>query len=491
MRSKSNHHLGRKRYQSGIRGLRLFCVSLAIHLFAYAFVPSLFAQKWNADTTATKVRSTDKSTSTQTHSNAPSAVSPIPRPRSKSNRFLIAFDTSAAMKNQMASIADAIDQILLSRASGQLYRGDTLGIWTFDTELYTGNFPLQVWTPEDEKDVVARVNDFVKKQRFGKQSRFDALLPAVHELVKQSDIITIIIISDGQNQMQGTPFDREINKSYQQNLRDMGNEPMPIVTVLQAKGGKYIKHNVTALPWPVIIPELPIPLKDEEIAAANTPVSTAKTNAAKPKTTNQPLIVSGPKLAQPSSTPALLPQPEVKPEAQVTAETPVAAPVPPAQASVTPTPAPIAKVESPSTVQRSVTPPAPVPAPTHPTPPTVASEPTVSPKAEVPPHPTTPVVIPKPSAPEVASAPESKSKPTPADESTPLKQSSQKTESAEAPAKPVTIATAAPAPARPKALLIAAITLVAVALGLIVLMFRRARTTSGPSLITRSINRRK
>jgi hypothetical protein len=279
----------------------------------------------------------------------------------------------------------------------------------------------------------------------------------------------------------------------------MGNDQMPIVTVLQAKGGKYVKYNVTALPWPVIIPELPIPLKEEEIAAASTPATpAASTNLAKAKPANQPLIVSGPKSAQPSHVTAPLPQPEVKPDAQVTSQTPPAAPITPAPAPVTPTPAPVAKVESPSAIQQPV-PPTPTPEPARPTAPTVASETTAPPKAEIPPQPTTPVAISKPSTPEVPTTPESKLEATPQKEANTLKQSGQKTgnavvqpEPAEAPAKPVTIATASPAQARPVALLIAAITLVVVALGLIVLMLRRARTTSGPSLITRSMmNRRK
>ncbi len=45
--------------------------------------------------------------------------------------------------------------------------------------------------------------------------------------------------------------------------------------------------------------------------------------------------------------------------------------------------------------------------------------------------------------------------------------------------------------ARPRILLIAGVALVAIALVLIILIIRRARDTSGPSLITRSMGNRK
>ncbi|WP_040550757.1 hypothetical protein [Pedosphaera parvula] len=457
-------------------GFRLFCILLAACLFA----PNLLAQKWNAANATPASHSDDKGASVPTSSS--------PRPRANSNRFLLAVDAAAPMKKQAPVVEEAINQILLSRASGQLYRGDTLGVWTFDTELHTGSFPLQVWTPEDEKAIATHVTEFLKKQRYGKQSRFDALLPSVEELVKQSDIITIIIISDGQNQMQGTPFDREINKSYQQILREMGNEQMPIVTVLQAQGGKFIKYNTTALPWPVIIPELPIPLKDE----STSPASPAA-NVAKAKPTAQPLIVTGPKATQPvSANPATvpIPQPNVKSEAQVVSSTP--APSPAEKATVP------AMVQTPPVITSPPPTPPQLPVQVLPRRLTSGSQPEAVPKAEISPASATPAVVQKTSTPPATEPPRTDAAVSAENKSSVVNAGTRevqpettKLESSAAPAVPLAVVANSPAPARSKTLLIAAATLLVIAIGLTILMIRRSRTASGPSLITRSMDLRK
>ena len=37
---------------------------------------------------------------------------------------------------------------------GQVEAGDTIGLWTFNEELYTGRFPLQTWLPPAQEDIM-------------------------------------------------------------------------------------------------------------------------------------------------------------------------------------------------------------------------------------------------------------------------------------------------------------------------------------------------
>src|SRR5262245_56979671 len=67
---------------------------------------------------------------------------PAPPP---GQRFLFLVDTSAAMKKIDASTRQALFDLIHSGINGQMTNGDTFGIWTFNEQVYTGQFPMQTW----------------------------------------------------------------------------------------------------------------------------------------------------------------------------------------------------------------------------------------------------------------------------------------------------------------------------------------------------------
>src|SRR5689334_12964011 len=178
-----------------------------------------------------------------------------------SNRFLYVFDISAPMHKQAAAIQKSVGDMLESRASGQLHYGDTLGVWSFDTEVHAGFFPLQTWLPGQEQEISLRIAEYLKQQPVAKKSRQDKVMDSLSEVIKGSDTLTIFLFSTGTTPLRGTPFDEDINAAYKRMLTEMKKLPMPIVTVLQAKNGKLLTYTVNPLPWPVVIPELPIAIK--------------------------------------------------------------------------------------------------------------------------------------------------------------------------------------------------------------------------------------
>ncbi|MDB6124550.1 MAG: hypothetical protein JWQ71_3543 [Pedosphaera sp.] len=514
MRPSLNHQS-----QSGTRTtwMRFFIVA-SLLVFCSLSAPNLFAQKWKDPTLPPALTSGNGLFAANTK--APiHVIEPSPVPITKSsNRFLFVIDTSANMKRHAVAIQEAVEKILTARAGGQFFRGDTIGIWTFDSDPHIGEFPLQIWSPEYEQAVASRSVEFLKKQRYHKQSRLDQILPSIFEVIQDSDLITIIFINDGLSQIQGTPFDRAINTAYQQNLRDMKKDRMPIVTVLQAKAGKIKAFTVNALPWPVVIPELPITVKPSRELADEPPTKLTPTNRPAEVAKTKPVAP-----VQPVPTPvAPAPDQANTPPPPVSAFTALPVSVPPQTIAPTPSPAPVtpppvqvAKVEPPAP---ATTEPPPanvqvqaVPAiPTIPRPPIRVPAPKPAPPAE-PAHSTrTEVVTPPPTAPEPsqAAAPEpaspvpavtpkpstlvEKSAPVPAPEETaPHPSVSSNPEPANLSSPQAALATPYSPVARSKGLLIGGLTLLVLAVGLIALLIHRSRTPSGPSLITRSMNQRK
>ncbi len=388
-------------------------------------------------------------------------------PAPEGNRFLLIVDTSASMKSSTNDTLQAVDELLQSGASGQMHRGDTLGVWTFNTQLYPGVLPLQTWTPEMKSAIAARTGQFLTQQHYGNQSSFSTALEGTFKIIKMSDIITVFIISNGQSPMQGTPFDDQINALYAENLKEMKHNKKPIVTVLQAKSGQIIKYTVNALPWPVVVPEAPISLKETEVAAKTPP----------PAETEKPVTPEATKPVPPPPTPATnVAQPKPAPAVAQNATPPAPKPNP-TPAAIAPPPA----VPVPN--------PQPTPTPTPPSSPSPAVAQNPSPAPAVPPP--NPVPVPVVKSPTAAPAKVAMNNPPPAPASKPAAHTNAPTTAT----PPSSASTGKPEPrpiaavlTQPKFLLIGAIALAVLGFALCAMLFLRSRASSGPSLITRTMN---
>ncbi|HTL54589.1 MAG TPA: hypothetical protein VL361_02875 [Candidatus Limnocylindrales bacterium] len=226
----------------------------------------------------------------QAQTNSPSTL--------PANRYLIVVETSHAMQRRSAGAFRAVHDMLGSRMRGQLHLGDTIGVWTYNEKLYTGQLALQEWSEGERAAIDDKVLNFLGKQKFEKQGRFDAVLPALLQVVKNSQFITVILISEGNQDFHGTPYDQQINQSYKAWSTQQQDAHMPFLTVLRARRGQFTNFSVTSAPWAIDMPPLPSDLLTPRAPPSLPVVSTPKTA---PPSTVPPLIISG-KKSQPAPT---------------------------------------------------------------------------------------------------------------------------------------------------------------------------------------------
>lgn len=173
------------------------------------------------------------------------------------NRYLLVFDTSADMKKRSSAVQKAIDNLFVTGMGGQLQSGDSIGVWTFDQDLRTGQFPLQEWEPGDAATIAADIDSFTGKQRYSNAARFTALQPMLDQLVRGSDRLTVLIFCDGETAMSGTPYDDGINQIFQQRQARQKTARQPFIIVMRAQFGQYIGCTVDFPPVPVSFPDFP------------------------------------------------------------------------------------------------------------------------------------------------------------------------------------------------------------------------------------------
>jgi hypothetical protein len=215
-----------------------------------------------------------------------------PRNSLHANRYLLVIESSRAMRNRADGIATAVQELIGSGMKGQMRSGDTLGVWTFNDELHTGQIPLQDWAPEGQGPITEKLCSFVRKLHYEKQGRLSNTLPTLLRLVKSSEFITVVLISEGTEEIHGTPFDTQINQSLKAWTTQQREAKMPVVTVLRATRGTITHYAVAPVPWPIDIPPLPNELQLAKVSTNQPAASTPKKAPAAPV---PPLIVKGKK----------------------------------------------------------------------------------------------------------------------------------------------------------------------------------------------------
>jgi hypothetical protein len=209
--------------------------------------------------------------------------------REISTRYLFVVDASDAMRRRAPAVQTAVGNLLRSGMSAQLQRGDTVGIWTFNNTLSAGRFPLQRWSPENKELIASNAVAFLKAQKFTGESKFNLTISALDRLIKESDRLVILLVSDGDEPVSGTPYDPQISQAFHQGYTQQQKARMPFITVLLARRGRMVNASVSLAPWPVTLPEFP---PEPKIVEAPKP-SPEKKAPARPVV--QPLIVIGKK----------------------------------------------------------------------------------------------------------------------------------------------------------------------------------------------------
>jgi hypothetical protein len=177
--------------------------------------------------------------------------------RAVENRFLLIFDTSADMKKRVPAVQKTMDNLFLTSFIGQLQSGDSIGVWAFDKDLRTDQFPLQYWEPSEAATIAADINSFVEKQHYANDTSFGSLQPWLNEVVTNSERLTVLIFFDGETTVSGMPYDDKINPILQQRQAEQKKARQPFVIVLRVQLGQYVGCTLDFPPTPLSFPDFP------------------------------------------------------------------------------------------------------------------------------------------------------------------------------------------------------------------------------------------
>jgi hypothetical protein len=166
-------------------------------------------------------------------------------------------ETSRTMTHWSRGVSAAINEILASGLKAEGRAGDTLSVWTFNEDLNTNLCPLMELPLDPRAGFDAQVIKAVQGQAGDKKVSLDNVVSEINALAQQTDFLTVILISAGEADLHGTPFDTRINQSFRKWQDEQKKARMPFVTALRIGHGKYIQCSITPAQWPLEMPPFP------------------------------------------------------------------------------------------------------------------------------------------------------------------------------------------------------------------------------------------
>ena len=218
------------------------------------------------------------------------------------NRFLFLIDTSVSMKPFDKALRENVFDLVYSGVRGQMTNGDTYGIWLVTDQTDT-SFSMESWGQRYGVELGGKATAHVKKQGYKSKARLDIAFADVMRVVRNVGDLTIILVSNGETPIAGTPFDDAVNERFRQLVPEMKRTKATLNTAFVARDGEIVA-------WAANTPELlvSVPFVPRKPKPA---VALEKTNASpNPSNSIQKAIVSHPM----PSTNAEPPKPRVTPK---------------------------------------------------------------------------------------------------------------------------------------------------------------------------------
>lgn len=220
-------------------------------------------------------------------------------------RFLFIIDASTSMKPLEMPMRETLFDLIYSGARGNLTNGDTFGVWIAGEKNDT-SFPMEVWKQKFVVEIAAKAVSHMKDHGFKTGARLDLALADALRVVKNVGDLTIVIVSNGETPISGTPFDAAINARFQELAPRMKLAKATLNTTLVAQDGEIVAWSANSPEFLLDVPYVaPKPKRKVELARSTGSTATATQQVSKPapvpqkpKITANPIIITKDTVAQ-------------------------------------------------------------------------------------------------------------------------------------------------------------------------------------------------
>jgi hypothetical protein len=177
------------------------------------------------------------------------------------------------MGKHSALVQRAVKELIRSGMQGHMQAGDEFAVWTYQENVRTRGFPPVPWRPEEREELAAAAAQYLKGHAYQNEPSLYGALVKMFQVVRTSRQLTVLLIHDGSQELQGTPFDAYANGVYREQNKRVFRMKRPFVTCLLAVNGEIIACQVTPIEEKTTLPEIPPDLQESLKAAASSKVT--------------------------------------------------------------------------------------------------------------------------------------------------------------------------------------------------------------------------
>jgi hypothetical protein len=215
------------------------------------------------------------------------------------------------MKPLENTLRQSVFDLIYSGVRGRMTDGDTFGIWLVSDRIDT-SFPMDTWKARYNVETAAKAAAHATSRGWKSKARLDLAIADALHVVENVDDLKIILVSNGETPIAGTPFDSEINAKFRELAPQMKLANATLNTVLVAQEGELVAWAANTAEFLIEFPNVP-PRKmrapKAEVAAIKTipartvisttaPVVKAVAVAEKPRVAASPIIITKDTVAQ-------------------------------------------------------------------------------------------------------------------------------------------------------------------------------------------------
>jgi hypothetical protein len=173
------------------------------------------------------------------------------------HRFLFVVETSVANRKFESGNRQALFDLIVSGVNGNMHSGDTYGVWTFNDEVRSGEFPITIWEKNQSLELAGQAAAFLQKQKYTKKASPSFLVDALRRLSDRVGEFNVFIISSGEDPISGTPFDQNINAAYKALEKQSARTGRPMVTTFAVRKCRPVRAGVVLAGDRIILPDRP------------------------------------------------------------------------------------------------------------------------------------------------------------------------------------------------------------------------------------------
>ena len=207
------------------------------------------------------------------------------------------------MKPLDMPMRETLFDLIYSGVRGRMTNGDTYGLWLVNDHNDT-SFPMESWRHKYNVELATKAVAAMQAHGLKSSAKLDVAMGDVLHVIKHVRDLTVILVSNGEAPISGTPFDEEINARFRELASEMKGVKATVNTALIAQDGEFVAWAVNSPDFLIEVPNAPPRRKPKvEVTVSKTnvlpnAVSATAVPPLKPRIAANPIIITKESVAQ-------------------------------------------------------------------------------------------------------------------------------------------------------------------------------------------------